>query len=61
MIDWVQTSVTEQNDSKYHVMNIGKLNNMGYNVDATIYMRELSTKRFHHPHQVGLCLHLSGS
>ena len=31
MIDWVQTSVTEQNDSKYHVMNIGKLNNMGYN------------------------------
>ena len=39
MIDWVQTSVTEQNDSKYHVMNIGKLNNMGYNVDATIYMR----------------------
>ena len=41
MIDWVQTSVTEQNDSKYHVMNIGKLNNMGYNVDATIYMREL--------------------
>ena len=28
MIDWVQTSVTEQKDSKYHVMNIGKLNNM---------------------------------
>ena len=46
MIDWVQTSVTEQNDSKYHVMNIGKLNNMGYNVDATIYMRELVPNSF---------------
>ena len=41
MIDWVQTSETELADSKYHVMNIGKLNNMGYNLDATIYMREL--------------------
>ena len=41
MIDWVQTSETELADSKYHVMNIGKLNNMGYNVDATLYMREL--------------------
>ena len=41
MIDWVQTSATEQQDSKYHVMNIGKLNNMGYNLDATIYMQEL--------------------
>ena len=46
MIDWVQTSVTEQNDSQYHVMNIGKLNNMGYNVDATIYMRELVPNSF---------------
>ena len=46
MIDWVQTSVTEQKDSKYHVMNIGKLNNMGYNVDATIYMRELVPNSF---------------
>lgn len=46
MIDWVQTSVTEQNDSKYHVMNIGKLNNMGYNVDATIYIRELVPNSF---------------
>ena len=41
MIDWVQTSETEQQDSKYHVMNIGKLNNMGYNLDATLYMQEL--------------------
>ena len=41
MIDWVQTSQTELQDSKYHVMNIGKLNNMGYNLDATIYMQEL--------------------
>ena len=46
MIDWVQTSETEQQDSKYHVMNIGKLNNMGYNVDATIYMRELVPNSF---------------
>ncbi len=41
MIDWVQTSQTEQQDSKYHVMNIGKLDNMGYNVDATLYLQEL--------------------
>ena len=41
MIDWVQTSETELQDSKYHVMNIGKLNNMGYNLDATLYMQEL--------------------
>ena len=41
MIDWVQTTETELADSKYHVMNIGKLDNMGYNLDATIYMREL--------------------
>ena len=41
MIDWVQTSETELKDSKYHVMNIGKLNNMGYNLDATLYMQEL--------------------
>ena len=34
MIDWVQTSVTEQNDSKYHVMNIGKLN-------KDVYKRQL--------------------
>ena len=34
MIDWVQTTETELNDSKYHVMNIGKLDNMGFNVDA---------------------------
>ena len=27
-------------------MNIGKLNNMGYNVDATIYMRELVPNSF---------------
>ena len=46
MIDWVQTSETELADSKYHVMNIGKLNNMGYNVDATIYMRELVPNSF---------------
>ena len=32
--------------SQYHVMNIGKLNNMGYNVDATIYMRELVPNSF---------------
>ena len=46
MIDWVQTSETELADSKYHVMNIGKLNNMGYNVDATLYMRELIPHSF---------------
>lgn len=46
MIDWVQTSETELADHKYHVMNIGKLNNMGYNVDATIYMRELVPNSF---------------
>lgn len=46
MIDWVQTSETELADSKYHVMNIGKLNNMGYNLDATIYMRELIPHSF---------------
>ena len=41
MIDWVQTSTTELQDSKYHVMNIGKLNNMGYTIDATLYLQEL--------------------
>ena len=46
MIDWVQTSETDLADHKYHVMNIGKLNNMGYNVDATIYMRELVPNSF---------------
>ncbi len=46
MIDWVQTSETELNDKKYHVMNIGKLNNMGYNVDATLYMQELIPNSF---------------
>ena len=61
MIDWVQTSVTEQNDNKYHVMNIGKLNNMGYNVDATIYMRELVPNSFITRIKLGYALHLSGS
>ncbi len=46
MIDWVQTSETELTDSKYHVMNIGKLDNMGYNLDATIYMKELIPNSF---------------
>ena len=46
MIDWVQTTETELADSKYHVMNIGKLDNMGYNVDATLYMRELIPHSF---------------
>ncbi len=46
MIDWVQTSTTEQQDSKYHVMNIGKLDNMGCNLDATFYMQELIPHSF---------------
>lgn len=40
MIDWVQTAA-EQATGKYHAMNIGKLDNMGYSVDATLYMQEL--------------------
>ena len=46
MIDWVQTTETELTDSKYHVMNIGKLDNMGFNVDAEIYMNELLPRCF---------------
>lgn len=46
MIDWVQTTETELNDSKCHVMNIGKLDNMGFNVDAEIYMNELLPRCF---------------
>ena len=41
MIDWVQTSDTELQDSKYHVMNIGRLDNMGYNLDLTLYPQDL--------------------
>ena len=46
MIDWVQTSVTEQKDSKYHVMNIGKLNNMGLQRRCYYLMRELDQTAF---------------
>lgn len=38
MIDWVYETAES---TKYHALNIGKLNNMGYNVDATFYMNEL--------------------
>ena len=45
MIDWVQTA-EENANGKYHALNIGKLNNMGYNLDATIYMQELVPHSF---------------
>ena len=38
IIDWVYT--TEER-GKYHAMNIGKLDNMGYSADATLNLNEL--------------------
>ena len=38
IIDWVY--VTEER-GKYHAMNIGKLDNMGYSADVSLHMREL--------------------
>lgn len=38
IIDWVYTTETRD---KYHALNIGKLNNMGYSLDMTINMTEL--------------------
>lgn len=38
IIDWVYETAESK---KYHAMNIGKLNNMGYNVDATLNVGEL--------------------
>ena len=38
IIDWVYT--TEER-GKYHAMNIGKLDNMGYNADLTLHMQEI--------------------
>lgn len=40
MIDWVQTA-DELEQGKYHAMNIGELNNMGYSIDATFHIQEL--------------------
>ena len=38
IIDWVYTTAER---GKYHAMNIGKLDNMGYSVDATLFVQEL--------------------
>lgn len=38
MIDWVYETETS---TKYHAMNIGKLDNMGFNVDATLNLSQL--------------------
>ena len=38
IIDWVYTTAER---GKYHAMNIGKLDNMGYSVNATLFVQEL--------------------
>ena len=38
IIDWVYTTAER---GKYHAMNIGKLDNMGYSIDATLFVQEL--------------------
>lgn len=38
MIDWVYESATA---TRYHALNIGKLNNMGYSVDAALHPQEI--------------------
>ena len=43
IIDWVYTTAER---GKYHAMNIGKLDNMGYSVDATLFVQELLPSSF---------------
>ncbi|MCH4147747.1 MAG: TonB-dependent receptor [Prevotella sp.] len=43
MIDWVYE--TEQS-TKYHALNIGKLDNMGFSLDATLHLQEIWKESF---------------
>jgi len=43
MIDWVYET---EESSKYHAMNIGKLDNMGFSLDATLNLQQIAENCF---------------
>ncbi|ALO48295.1 TonB-dependent receptor plug domain-containing protein [Hoylesella enoeca] len=43
MIDWVFENATA---TRYHALNIGKLDNMGASIDASVYVTEISSHSF---------------
>ncbi len=47
MIDWVYETETS---TRYHAMNIGKLDNMGFNIEGTFNLSELLNFNLNHRH-----------